>query len=62
MEHFVQRIQEFLEKKKFRGGNTFVTSRISDHDLRFLATKYMERDGSGMVNYVGFLDDYDQIE
>ena len=39
-----------------------VSSHISDHDLRFLATKYMQRDGSGRVHYVSFLDSYDQIE
>lgn len=40
VEHFVLRIQEFLNRRAFRG-NAVVTSRISDHDLRFLATKYM---------------------
>ena len=46
IEHFVDRIQEFLNRKKFRG-NVVVGCHISDHDLRFLATKYMQRDGSG---------------
>ena len=61
LEDFVQRIQEFLSRKHFKG-NAIVTDFMSDHDLRFLATKYMQRDGQMMVFYFGFLDDYDAIE
>lgn len=58
---FVGRIQEFLQRKKFKG-NAIVTNYISNHDLNFLATKYMQRDGRGQVKYVAFIEDYDEIE
>ena len=43
---FVGRIQEFLQRKNFKG-NAIVTNYISNQDLHFLATKYMQRDGRG---------------
>ena len=46
VEDFVDRVQEFLSRKRFKG-NAIVQCNISDHDLRFLATKYMQRDGTG---------------
>ena len=35
---------------------------MSEHDLRFLGTKYMQRDGQMMVYYYAFIDDYDKCE
>ena len=61
IDEFVGRIQEFLQRKKFKG-NAVVTNYISNHDLHFLATKYMQRDGWAMVKYVAFIEDYDEIE
>ena len=59
---FVDRIQDFLSKKKFKGNVGLLTNTINELDLRFLATKYMSRDGSGAVNYHGFLEDYISVE
>lgn len=63
-EIFVYRIQEFLERKPQKG-HTLIKDTISEHDLKFLATKYTQRDtyqGCFMVKYFDFIGDYDQIE
>lgn len=61
IELFVQRIVDLLGRKHFKG-NAIVTDHIHENDLRFLATKYMQRDSDGLVQYSGFLEDYDAIE
>lgn len=61
LEVFVERIQDFLSRKHFKG-NAVVTDFIHEADLRFLATKYMQRDSDGMVQYLSFVDDYGSIE
>ena len=61
LEAFVQRVSEFLSRIQVKG-STVLLRNISDHDLRFLGTKYMQRDSQMLVYYVGFLEDYDAIE
>ena len=63
LDSFVQRILEFLHNIKVKGAKILLKSEdISAHDLRFLGTRYMDRDGQMMVKYVKFLEDYDAIE
>ena len=59
---FVHRIQKFLRPFK---GHSLVGASISEPDLKFLATKYTQRDtyrGEFMVKYVDFIADYERME
>ena len=63
LEAFVQRLSEFLSSIKVKGQKVLLKPEsISNHDLRFLGTKYMERDGEMKVKYIEFLQDYELID